>query len=104
MGERGAVYFCNGKTELQRIAAENPGYARIYMSAVKRAGVTDIVLSKQKGETLYILSSVERRRYRDYFEEDLEDAEAFGAKEREDEGSQPSKKMKQSTLLGFVRK
>ncbi|CAD26506.1 hypothetical protein [Encephalitozoon cuniculi GB-M1] len=97
------TYFNNGKIDLDEIAKENQGYSKVYMNAVRKEGVTDIILSREKGDILYILSNTEKKKYSDYFKKKKEDKVFTNNEKKESEG-QPSKRTKQSTLFDFMKK
>lgn len=98
------VYFNDGKTEISEIVGENPNYNKVYMNITRKDNFTDIILSREKGDILYILSNVEKEKYSDYFKKKIEDdATTINNEKKMKEGPVP-KRTKQSTLFDFIKK
>ncbi|WEL39356.1 signal recognition particle 9 Srp9 [Encephalitozoon hellem] len=98
------VYFNDGKTDINKIADKNSNYNKIYMNIKRRGNTTDITLSQGKGGILYILSSVKKEKYSDYFKKKAEDKNTTVGSERKVEELPVSKRTKQSTLFDFIKK
>lgn len=97
----GCIVHFSTETSLAELADRNPDYTRIYMSTSRTGNTTSITLSKHAGDTLYILSDTDHERCSAYFQE--ESSEHSSAK-KENSQTNPAKRAKQSTLLGFFRK
>ncbi|AFN83615.1 hypothetical protein EROM_082010 [Encephalitozoon romaleae SJ-2008] len=98
------VYFNDGKTEVNKVLDENPSYNKVYMKITRKDNVTDIILSREKGDILYILSSVEKEKYSDYFKNKTEDEATTINNEKKMKGGPIPKRTKQSTLFDFIKK
>jgi hypothetical protein len=88
--------------DLEKIASENPGYARIFMNSRKSGGTTLVSLTRDKGDKLYIVSNVFHERISDYLRYREEGLEA--EKEAPVEAEDKPKRKKQSSLLSFLKK
>lgn len=102
--EQESTYFNNGDTDLGSMAEKNPEYTKIYMNVSKDNGVTTITLSKDRGDILYILSSTSNEKYSDYFRPRTAVKEDIDSARKGDEGTNAPKRVKQSTLLNFMKR
>ncbi|ADM12129.1 uncharacterized protein Eint_081990 [Encephalitozoon intestinalis ATCC 50506] len=102
--EEEVVYFNNGRKEFNKIADENPGYKRIYLNIKNKERITEITLSKERGDILYILSSIEKKKYTDYFKRKAKNEVVSAAKGKKEDKDQPPKRTKQTTLFDFIKK
>ncbi|KHN69263.1 hypothetical protein CWI42_091910 [Ordospora colligata] len=97
------IRFSNEDINLENYAALHPGYTKIYMNASKNGTHTEISLSKQNGEFLYIVSNYDAK-YCEYFKQAwIPNAVTCVDDLNEIKPSNP-KKMKQSTLFDFMKK
>jgi hypothetical protein len=101
-GEAEKTYFSSDGIDLEKIAAENPGYTRVFMNARKRGSTTVISLTRDRGDRLYIVSNISHERISDYFKYREGEVVAGESVDVPGEAEEKPKRKKQSNLLGFL--
>jgi hypothetical protein len=103
--DRKVMYFMNKGINLDEVSTKHPDYTRIYMNVIKNENSTNITLSRDKGDVLYIVGNVDNERYSDYFlPNGFESKETKMDEQIGDNSSNPPKRSKQSTLFNFMAK
>ncbi|KAH9410863.1 hypothetical protein HK407_09g15490 [Ordospora pajunii] len=98
------IRFSNEDVDLENFASLNLGYIKIYMNASKDGKHTEISLSKEDGDFLYIVTNVYNANYCEYFKQTPASNAVNRVEECSEIKSSNPKKMKQSTLFDFMKK